>query len=248
MVVISVMVGSTYSVLECLNRMPANCQFGFATLVHVCMFTWWVLLTLIGEKKEDTANKEDTHQEVLTESVVRIYVYILLSAYYLQVVQSSTTDGALLTSATSIDSNTSSSTPFSSLTFIFNKEEADRYLSCNTENFTLIVFRFVYEFAVGPEIKAAMVREERALPVKVAVSVPLSYHKAAFGFVTHEIRSMGDAQSTLLQWHKKEFEKKSKAIVVPPTRITHEAGKTIIYLYYKVYNAAGSLCWPLNKL
>lgn len=93
-----------------------------------------------------------------------------------------------------------------------------------------------------------MVREERVLPVKVAVSVPLPYHKAAFGFVTYEIRSIKDALTTLRQWYQREFDKKSKAVIVAPTKITHEAGKTIIYLYYRVYNEAGSLSWPLNKL
>jgi len=96
---------------------------------------------------------------------------------------------------------------------------------------------------IGKKVQKAMHRRRKKLPAKVKASIPLPYHKAAFGFVTKKITK--EAKHIFGDYHHKKFSRGSKAFVEDQTIIDHIGEYTVVSLYYCVYNSDGYINWPL---
>jgi hypothetical protein len=100
--------------------------------------------------------------------------------------------------------------------------------------------------SVSHKIIAAMQRNLQQLPVKLQISIPLPYHKAAFGFVNKTL-TKAEAQRIFGTFAKKTYDRGGYAKIDDNTCIDHIAGNTIVLLHYTVYNSAGVVMWPVGK-
>jgi len=90
-----------------------------------------------------------------------------------------------------------------------------------------------------------MTRAHRALSVCLKLKMPLSYHKASFGFVRHVISSTAEACCVFGDAHKRVFEQGVYAIIDSKTEIDYGGKDTCITFFYIVYNDSHVRIWPV---